>query len=55
MSFSFIFGQPDFHCVDCDAEITLDQYRRKVPRCDECETDCQMALLLADLNGPEAP
>jgi hypothetical protein len=24
-------------CNDCAAPITLDQYRRKVPRCDDCE------------------
>ena len=24
-------------CADCGCDITLAQYRRKVPRCDECE------------------
>lgn len=24
--------------ANCECEITLDKYRRKIPRCDDCET-----------------
>jgi hypothetical protein len=26
-------------CKDCYCELTVDQYRRKVPRCDECHQE----------------
>jgi hypothetical protein len=32
-------------CADCGCEIDLKRYRRKVPRCDECEVAAAMAKL----------
>ena len=26
-------------CKDCYCDLTLEQYRRKVPRCDECHSE----------------
>lgn len=36
---------PDLRCADCDVEIDLERYRRKVPRCDSCEVDAVLAQL----------
>jgi Zn finger protein HypA/HybF involved in hydrogenase expression len=43
----FAFQKHDglFRCQDCHEQITLIQYRRKVPRCDECEVMVAMAKL----------
>ena len=30
-------------CNDCQEEIDLDRYRRKVARCDQCEADALKA------------
>jgi hypothetical protein len=38
-------------CKDCLAEITIREYRRKVPRCDECHADEQVRELRAALEG----
>lgn len=35
-------------CADCGADITLEQYRRKIPRCDDCEADA----IIASTNWP---
>lgn len=35
----------DFECATCGAEITLWQYRRKVPLCDDCLVDEEMRIL----------
>ena len=42
-------GSDDLRCEDCGAEITREQYRRKVPRCDTCEGDSWQAALDAQL------
>jgi len=34
---SFTEGPDEYECHDCGCAITLDQYRRKVARCDDCE------------------
>lgn len=45
MEFSFRAHDGGLRCHDCHAEITLEQYRRKVARCDECEVVVAMAKL----------
>ena len=34
---TFNTGPSDLRCEECNCEITLKQYRRKVPRCDDCD------------------
>ena len=34
----------ELRCTDCDCEITLEQYRRKVPRCDDCEVEAVVGV-----------
>jgi Zn finger protein HypA/HybF involved in hydrogenase expression len=34
---SFEVAPKNLRCIECQSEITLEQYRRKVPRCDDCE------------------
>jgi hypothetical protein len=33
---------PTLRCTDCAAEVTVEQYRRKRPRCDDCEVAAAM-------------
>ncbi|HWF53145.1 MAG TPA: hypothetical protein VG223_00895 [Solirubrobacteraceae bacterium] len=45
MDFSFDKHDGVLRCHDCHAEVTLEQYRRKVARCDECEVVVAVAKL----------
>jgi hypothetical protein len=48
---TFIDHSGALRCKDCLAEITLREYRRKVPRCDECHADEEVRALRAALDG----
>lgn len=48
---SFTPTDPRLCCADCGCEVTLEQYRRKLPRCDDCEADHLVATLEQDLAG----
>lgn len=48
---SFVDHRGDLRCADCEGEITLEQYRRKVPRCDDCHADAEVLLLRAALDA----
>jgi hypothetical protein len=41
--FEFVYND-QLRCADCESAITLTQYRRKVPRCDECEVSALLAV-----------
>lgn len=48
------FGEGDdaqFRCAGCTAVISLDQYQRKVPRCDNCEADALLGTAWPDWTG----
>jgi Zn finger protein HypA/HybF involved in hydrogenase expression len=44
----------DFRCDECSCEITIEQYRRKVPRCDDCEVDALLQAVRELESGPTA-
>ena len=47
----FESSSSDFHCHDCGAAISLEQHRRKSPRCDSCEFNDVVQRLRAQLNA----
>jgi hypothetical protein len=47
---SFIEGTDEFECIDCGIDIDLNRYRRKVPRCDDCEVIEAMLTFDQELN-----
>jgi hypothetical protein len=46
-------GPSDLRCTECSCEITIEQYRRKIPRCDDCEVDALMRAV-RDLESGQA-
>jgi hypothetical protein len=51
----FTEGDGLFHCRDCGVRITLEQYRRKVPRCDDCEATDVIERWWSTPRTPESP
>jgi hypothetical protein len=47
-------GASKLRCADCSCEITIEQYRRTVPRCDDCEVDALLQAVRDLESGPSS-